>query len=93
LPRVIRIDQGAAKTNLFKVPGGYVMPVTLGGAAASSSITVRGLLEILAGKTPKCEVIHPGETDWKECAFRQKDSAITLKVPLTRGCAMVRIVV
>jgi hypothetical protein len=93
LPQVIRIDQGDAKANLFKVPNGYVIPVTFGGSAASSSLTLRGLPEIVAGKKLKCEVIHPGENDWKECAFRQKESAIALKVPLSRGCAMVRLVV
>jgi hypothetical protein len=48
---------------------------------------------MLAGKKFQCQVIHPGETDWQDCAFRQKESAITLKVPLRRGCAMVRIIV
>jgi len=91
LPNVIQVDQGDAKANLFKVPGGYVIPVTLGGAAAISSITLRDIPEIVAGKKPKIEFIHPGDTAWKECVFRQKQSAIALKVPLNRGCAMVRL--
>ncbi len=91
LPGVLQIDQGAAKANLFKVADGYVIPVTLGGSAASSNLTLRSIPEIDAGKKVKCEIIHPGDTEWTECAFRQKDSAITLKIPLNRGCAMVRV--
>jgi hypothetical protein len=93
LPQVIRIDQGDAKANLFKVPGGYVIPVTFGGSAANSNLTLSGIPEIVAGKKLRCEVIHPGEDAWKDCAFRQKESAIALKVPLSRGCAMVRLLV
>jgi hypothetical protein len=93
LPQVIQVDQGEAKANLFKVSGGYLMPVTFGGSAANSSLTLRGIPEIVAGKKPKCEVIHPGEDEWQECAFRLKESAIALKVPLSRGCAMVRLLV
>jgi hypothetical protein len=91
LPQAIEIDQGEAKANLFKVPGGYVIPVTLGGSAANSSLTLRGLPEIVAGNKLKCEVIHPGDTEWTKCAFRQKDSAIAIRVPLSRGCAMLRL--
>lgn len=91
LPHVLQVDQGAAKANLFKVSGGYIIPVTLGGAAATSSLTLRGLPELVDGKKCKCEVIHPGETAWKECAVREKESALSLKVPLSRGCAMVRV--
>jgi hypothetical protein len=93
LPHVIQIDQGEAKANLFKVPSGYVLAITLGGSAANSSMTLRDLPEIVAGKTVKCEFIHPGETEWKECALRQKQSVLSLKVPLSRGCAMVRLMV
>jgi hypothetical protein len=93
LPRVIQIDQSEARANLFKIPGGYVIPVTFGGSATNTALTLQGLPEILAGKKAKCEVIHPGDTEWAECAFRQKESTIALKVPLRRGCAMVRLLV
>jgi hypothetical protein len=90
-PQAIKIDQGNAKANLFSVPGGYLIPITFGGSASSSTLTLRSIPEILAGRKFRCEVIHPGETDWKECAFRRKGLAVNLKVPLNRGCAMVRL--
>lgn len=93
LPDAVRVDQGACKANLFKVGSGYVMPVTLGGSSTASSVTLQGLPEIAAGKNFKCEIIRPGEDAWTGCAFRQKNASVSIKVPLTRGCAMVRITV
>jgi len=92
LPHALRIDYGDAKANLFKVPSGYVIAITLTGSASSSAITLRSIPEIAAGKKLKCEVIHPGEEQWTECAMRQAESGISLKIPLRRGCAMVRLV-
>jgi hypothetical protein len=93
LPNVIQVDQGAAKANLFTVTKGYVVAVTLGGATNSSSLTLRDLPEVVAGNMLKCSVIHPGETEWKDCTLRQRGSALSLKVPLSRGCALVRLMV
>lgn len=90
-PHDIQIDREGAKANLFTTPDGYAMPVLFGGSAASAALTVRGIPEVAAGKELRCEVIHPGETAWKPCAFRRKGSAIALKVPLTRGCALLRL--
>ncbi len=91
LPHAVGVERGSAKVNLFKVPGGYLVPVMLGGSISSSTVTVRGLPEVSAGKQILCELIHPGETDWKAGEFSKGRNAITLKVPLQRGCALVRL--
>ena len=91
LPYSVQINQGNAKANLFQVPQGYVVPVTFGGSAASSTITLQGLPEILAGKKLKCEVLHPGKEGWTDCPARQTSTQLSTKVPLRRGCAMVRV--
>ncbi len=91
LPRAIRVDQGDARANLFKVSGGYVIPVTFGGSAALAMLTVQGIPEVAAGKELRCEAIHPGEIEWRGCTFRRKGSAAAFKVPLIRGCAMLRL--
>ncbi len=93
LAKAVQVDRGAAKANLFQVPSGYVIPVAFGGSEAAANLTLRGIPEILSGKRVRCEVIHPGESDWQECALRTKGSKATLKVPLTRGCAVVRLLV
>jgi hypothetical protein len=90
LPHAVSVEGGSAKVNLFQVPGGYLIPVMLGGSSVNSTVTVRGLSEF-SGKQIHCEVIHPGETDWKAGEFSKQDNAITLKVPLHRGCALVRL--
>ncbi len=93
LPDAVRVDQGGCKANLFKVGSGYVMPVTFGGSATASTVTLQGLPELTTGKKFRCEIIRPGDEAWTTCSFRQKNSTVSTKVPLTRGCAMVRIVV
>ena len=91
LPRVIEVERGDVKANLFRVPKGYIVPVVFGGSASSATATLRNLPEVVARKRLRCEVIHPGETEWKECACRPKGSVLNVKVPLSRGCAMVRL--
>jgi len=91
LPHVIHVEGESAKANLFQVPGGYSFPVVLGGSATSAMVTIRGLPEILAGKSIHCELIHPGDSQWKACEFSKRTSTSTLEVPLFRGCAMVRL--
>ncbi len=91
LPEAIRVERGRAKANLFKVPEGYVAPVVLAGSAAGATVTIRSIPEIAAGKKLRCEVLHPGESEWKPCALRQGKAALTIEAPLLRGCAMLRL--
>ena len=93
LPQVIQVEGGGAKANLFRVPRGYLVPVVLGGPAASATVTLRDLPEVVVGKPVRCEVIHPEETEWKECACKLNGATLRVKVPLGRGCAMVRLLV
>jgi hypothetical protein len=92
-PNAVQVDQCPAKANLFRVTGGYVVPVTFGGSATSASITLQNLPEFDIVENLKCEVIHPGQEVWTPCSYRLKGSKLNLKVPLQRGCAMVRIMV
>jgi len=92
VPHVIEVDGGAAKANLFAVPGGYVAPVTFGGKAGSAGVTVRGPEDLVAGKGPPvCEALHPGSEKWIPVKARIERSQLRLDVPLQRGCAMVRV--
>jgi hypothetical protein len=91
LPHVISVDGGGAKANLFQVPDGYLIPVTLAGAASRATVTLSRLPEISAGKNPQCEVIHPGDIQWQAAQFRRTSKTMILNVPLRRGCALVRL--
>ncbi len=91
LPHAVRVKGEVAKANLFQVTNGYVIPVVMGGSAPSTVLTIGGITELQAGKTIHCELLHPGETEWKACEFTRGDTDITLTVPLQRGCAMVKL--
>jgi len=49
-------------------------------------------LERLPGqKAFRIEVIHPGESTWAPLQAKDEDGAVTLDVPLKRGCAIVKL--
>jgi hypothetical protein len=91
LPHAISVQGNLARANLFQVPGGYIAPVVHGGSAPNATVTISGIPEIQSGKAIHCELLYPGETDWKACAFNKGNNSITVTVPLQRGCAMVRL--
>ncbi len=89
LPHVIEVLGNAAKANLFQVSGGYAIPVTFAGKAATVGLALRGL-EDVTEKTV-CEVIHPGGKKWIPVKAAVADDEVHLDVPVQRGCAMVRL--
>jgi hypothetical protein len=91
LPHVISVEGEGVKANLFQIPSGYLFPVTFGGSAPNARVTIRGIPEILAGKGVHCELIHPGDMQWTACECNSESRTITTKVPLHRGCAVVRL--
>jgi hypothetical protein len=89
LPHVIEAAENAARVNLFEVPGGYAIPVTFAGKAASVRLTLRGLHDV-SDKTV-CEAIHPGADKWTPIKAAATGNEVQLDVPVQRGCAMVRL--
>jgi hypothetical protein len=90
-PHVVQVEGRVAKANLFSVPGGYVVPVTFGNAVKQARVELRQLDKAPGRQSFKAEVIHPGGTDWRPLAVVENDGVVVLDVPLSRGCAMVRI--
>jgi hypothetical protein len=91
-PHSAAVRDDAAKVNLFKVPGGYVVPVTFGGRATTVRVMLRGLPRFAGGKAFHAEVIHPGEEGWRPLTRAEQGGNLVLVVPLARGCAMVKLV-
>ena len=85
IPHVVRIEGDAAKVNLFKVPGGYVMPVTYGGKAERVKATLRKIDESIHMKP--FFAYHPGMQTKTLLDIKVKDDELKLEVPLRRGCA------
>ena len=86
--RCVEAVTPGVKVNLFQVPGGYAVPVTFGGQTSSAAIRLR-----LPGKldTVKIEALHPGTGSPVPLPAAVKDGALELRVPLERGCAMLKI--
>jgi hypothetical protein len=91
LPHAISVKEDLAKANLFQVPGGYAIPIVMGGAATNATVTISGIPEIQSGKEIHCEILYPGDTDWKAWEFTKGHDSMTVEVPLHRGCALVRL--
>jgi hypothetical protein len=89
VPHVVAAENDAAKVNLFAVPGGYALPVTFAGKAASVRVTVRPLAGLGAKTT--CEALHPGSEKPVALAPRVTEAGLSIDVPVVRGCAMVTV--
>jgi len=76
------------KVNLFEVPGGYALPVTFGGKAATATATVR-VRNIPGLEKMKCIALHPGREVASPATSHFRDGVLELTVPLVSGCAMI----
>jgi hypothetical protein len=87
-PHCLEVENGAAKVNLFEVPGGYVVPVVFGQDGSTVTVKVRNV-KGLSGAT--CEALYPGQEKPESLQSSFDVGTLTVKTPLRRGCAMVRI--
>jgi hypothetical protein len=86
-PHCVEVTGGTAKANMFQVPAGCVLPITFGGAAAQVEVTLRNVPGL---HHARCTVLHPGGNAPVPLAVHPRPhGALTLQVPLQRGCAMV----
>lgn len=88
-PHCIEVEDHAAKANLFAVPGGWVAPITFGPANGTVKVVLRnvhGLWENL-----HCDALLPGLQEMQTVKVTSSNEALQLRVPLKRGCAMLRI--
>jgi len=84
----ITVQDGAAKVNLFRVRDGWVAPVVFGGSQAK--VTVRVAPHDVKGALAM-DALHPGSDRPVTVTWRKQGSLYEAKVPLVRGCAMLRI--
>lgn len=88
-PGCVEVAGGQAKANLFETPEGWALPVALGGEATQAVVTLRG---VPVGGAPRITALHPGRIAEEPVSAVWQSGALTLRVPLRRGCAMVKIV-
>lgn len=89
-PGVIQTDSTKAIANIFKVPGGYVVPVVLGPDNESVKITLEGL-EWPGDSGFFARVLYPGAADYVPVNYAESGERIIIDVPLKRGCGLVRL--
>ena len=84
-PHVIKASDDLARVNLFKVKGGYSIPVVYG---RKNNIEV--VLNDVDGLNDgfKCLAWHPGSQLPVAIKYRKTGKTFILNVPLKRGCAM-----
>jgi hypothetical protein len=88
-PHCIEVEGGEAKANMFAVPGGYAAPITFGPKDGTVKVILRNLPGLTEGV--HCEALLPGVQQPQTVPATFKDGALELRVPMKRGCAMVRI--
>ena len=87
-PHCVETVTPGVKVNLFEVPGGYALPVTFGGPAATATIRVRGLVGM---DKFTAEAIHPGVAEPVRLAATASAGTLEIALPLNRGYAMIRL--
>lgn len=90
-PHVIRVLNPNARANIFKVPSGYSIPVVSDEKELSQVTLELNAPEWFSAKTPTAEVLHPGSENSVAVIPTYNDEWLVLKVPLVRGCGLLRL--
>jgi hypothetical protein len=84
-PHTIAVEGGVAKANLLRTPRGYLVPVMLGGSASEAVVVLSGI------QAKQSEILHPGKNEWLPAKLESSKNELRIRVPLARGCAMLRL--
>jgi len=87
-PHCVESKTPGVKVNLFEVLGGYALPVTFGGDTKEAEVIVRNIAEL---NKLKIEAVYPGTNAPVTIQPTFINGTLALKVPLVRGCAMVKL--
>jgi hypothetical protein len=86
-PHCVQTTTAGVKVNLFQVTDGYALPVTFGDTTSSATVIIRNLKYL---NKMTCKVLLPGSVSSEPISTNFKDGVLELKVPLSRGCALVK---
>lgn len=84
-PHVVSTKDNLAKVNIFKIKGGYSIPVMYG---------EKDIIEVALNDVDgleggfSCKAYYPGRDQPTDLEYKKEGKIITLNVPLVRGCAM-----
>jgi hypothetical protein len=87
-PHCIEVSGNMAKANLFKVDGGYVIPVVFGKSTGEVTVNIRNIEGL---EKVNCEALYPGSDKPVSLKAETGSGFLKIHVPLVRGCAMVKL--
>ena len=79
--RVVEVEHGDAKANVFETPSHYVVFVGLAAQKTNVKLTLRGISGV-------AKVLYPGESGGTVLQVGEAGGSAAVEVPLHRGCAM-----
>jgi len=88
LPDVVSVEGDVALANVFEVPGGFAVPVVLGGDSQSARVTLRGLPWGSPDTRPEAALLHPGADAPATITGSWEGGELRFDVPLVRGGAL-----
>jgi len=91
LPHPVSVSGQVAKTNIFRVPDGYIVPVVLAAKnTRKANLKVDAAVIASLGKYT-IDVLQPGVGQLSLSAQKNASGDLLLQVPLNQGCAVVQL--
>jgi hypothetical protein len=87
-PHCIEVEANKAKANLFRVEGGYVIPVVFGKTPETVMVKVKNVTGL---KNVICKASYPGSDKTITLKSEMNSGSLQIFVPLIRGCAVVKV--
>jgi len=86
-PEVIKVKEGNARANIFKVNEKIVIPI-IHGTGTAARLSVRLPYTLLGKRKILMKVLYPGENRWEKMATKKYQEEMELVIPLYKGCAL-----
>jgi hypothetical protein len=87
---VISVNGHAAHVNLFKVEGGYAIPITFADHVSEVTVTLRDLLEE-SEHIASITALFPGVAEASALTWHSEGHEVTITVGVQRDCALMKI--
>ena len=88
-PHAVSVENDLAKVNMFQIPGGFSIPVVYGGENKQVRVIIANIKGLNAQTT--CEAYYPGAETPASLEIKKTKNGWLIDVPLTRGCAMIKL--
>lgn len=92
IAHAVEVKGSNAKANVFKTPRGFAVAVAFGGTTNNATVLLRAVPPVKSPQNYRMEALLPGREDPVALKTSSKyPGTLAMTVPLSRGCAMVRL--